>query len=471
MRIVDEHTMLQNNGNTVTEQHLSEFFGKDVKNLGLYTTMNKKLVTSAITEALGNVYAKSSKVDKYNPINKMAFQWRLDKNYIKKIRIVQDADISAGLGDNREIFTMFLAEKYYNVNDTFALDNKTQCRVVATPVRITANKWSYRVVLVNNDLALQVDLNYVSMGKETIYRSNYYPELSERGYSKFVMDTELHRNYISLHRHSKSISQQAAATSKKYLESVEGDEGRRKKVYYGFINGEKVILDEFLQSRDNSQLWAITNFDVHGVCLDQDENGQDVPIGAGLIPQSEAYASRSLYSVMDVGVIKTALDTMTEKSDDVEGNTFVVICNKELYNQVGDALMDYTVARTTGNTFLYSESEGKVDIGATFASFEYQGNKMVFMIDLALTQEHPNYGYGIMLDMAPDANGRPAVQSFTLEGSEMLTGIVPGLGNKDGKTSGIIATGLTGTEFHIAGYSGIGLFNPYRSHIFKQNVI
>ena len=94
------------------------------------------------------------------------------------------------------------------------------------------------------------------------------------------------------------------------------------------------------------------------------------------------------------------------------------------------------------------------------------------MPDRALSQEYPNYGYGIFLDISADLNkGRPNIAAFTLEGSEMVEGKVLGLGGEDGKTSGNVTSGVHASEYHLIGYGCGVIFVPYRSFIVKENVV
>ena len=51
----------------------------------------------------------------------------------------------------------------------------------------------------------------------------------------------------------------------------------------------------------------------------------------------------------------------------------------------------------------------------------------------------------------------------------MITGTMEGLGGADGKTSGKISSGITGSEYHIFGTSGIGFFKPYAAHLVREN--
>jgi len=468
MKIVDKKTVLINNGNTLTDQHLGMYFGKSVKKFGVYASMRPDLSLTAITDALGNVYEKSSsKKDGFTPINSMAFEWEIDSNYIEKVYFTDPATITGGNGANQEVFTVYLNQKYYNMNDTFALDNRQLLFVVAPPKMVVADKWAFKVRLVADSLSTTVVPAYLAGGMGTIYRSNHYPELSERGYTKFVENTETHRQYLTRHRYSIDWSQQYAANGHVYFETEEN----KKKVYYKALKKEKEVLDQFLLGRENSMLFEHSNHDIHGKCLLQDlETQQDIPIGDGLIPQVEKYASLTVYSSMTSSILDTALEGLQDKSQKLTGNTYVIMCNKKMYNDFGRAMKQDDRLTKSNSEFLYSKEHGNVQIGATFDAYEFQGNKLIFTPNKALTQEYPSNGYGIILDLSADiTTGKPALASFTLEGGEILTGTMEGLGGADGKTSGKISSGISGSQYHLMGYSGIGLFNPYKAHIMKEN--
>ncbi len=73
--------------------------------------------------------------------------------------------------------------------------------------------------------------------------------------------------------------------------------------------------------------------------------------------------------------------------------------------------------------------------------------------------------------MTQDMNtGRPAIAAFTLKGGEMITGNLIGMGGADGKTSGTISTSSMASSYHLACYSGVAVFNPYRSFILEESV-
>jgi hypothetical protein len=112
----------------------------------------------------------------------------------------------------------------------------------------------------------------------------------------------------------------------------------------------------------------------------------------------------------------------------------------------------------------------KVDVGNTFSSYHFGGNDLNFVTDRALSQEYDDHAYGIFLDTGADlASGRPNLAMFTVEGSEMLSGNLNGMGGASGKASGEISTGVAGSQYHLMGYSGAVLFNPYKSFILEES--
>lgn len=176
---------------------------------------------------------------------------------------------------------------------------------------------------------------------------------------------------------------------------------------------------------------------------------------------------------MSSDVLDDVLASMVEKSAKPTGNTYTCITNERFYSQFGKIQRaDYRFNAPNDASYLYSKEGGKVKVGAEFASYTLQGNELVFIPDRALSQEYAEYGFAIFLDTSADMKtGRPGLASFTISGSEMITGYVSGLGGRSGKESGgDITSGVHGSEYHILGYSCAVVFNPYKSFILKENV-
>lgn len=471
MKVVDRKTAAQANmGSTRTIQHYNTLLGDKPHKLGLVATMYPELAITALTDAIRNVYFNpKTSSSSFTPINAMAVQWDIDVNYIHKVYITVDGSGGSEVGKGKAPFTVVTETKYYDKNDTFTLENKQQLFVIAPPRQLGPKRWENTCILVGNDYDKYVDARFLAKGRYTRYRSNYHPELSERGYTKYLSNSETHRNFMGRHRTSESVSADYKIREKVYLQVAKKD----KTEYYKMHQHEKDCMDTFMTARNNSCIFSETNFDRNGKCLDQDEKGRDIPMGDGVIPQIERYCDKFLYSQLSSEVLDDIMASMIEKSDRPIGNTYAVICNERVYQQFGRIQKnDYRFNSPNDGSYFYSkEAGGKIRVGQHFDSYTFQGNTITFMPDRALSQEYDQYGFGIFLDTTADLKkGRPNVASFTLEGSEMIEGNVDGMGGQSGKSSGTVSTGVHGSEYHILGYSCCVVFNPYKSFILKENV-
>jgi hypothetical protein len=60
------------------------------------------------------------------------------------------------------------------------------------------------------------------------------------------------------------------------------------------------------------------------------------------------------------------------------------------------------------------------------------------------------------------------ISMFTLEGREMLSGKLKGMGGFSKKRKQYLATSVDGSEYHLLGYSAAVVFNPYNAAIVKE---
>ncbi len=251
--------------------------------LGLVATLYPNLAVNILTDALHNIFYNDKKAaNSFQPINEMAIEWSIDVNYIHKVKIEQDIT-SATPGLNKEPITLVLESKYYDKGDTLALENGQQAFVIAPPVQRGPGKWEHVVILVGNDYSKFFDVRFLKKGKYTRYRSNFHPELSERGYTKYTSNTENHRNHMSRHRASDTVSADYKMKEAVYIEVAKKD----KKEYYKLHKHEADVMSSFLIAKNNACIFSETNYDSNGKCLDQDEAGSDVPMSDGVIPQIE----------------------------------------------------------------------------------------------------------------------------------------------------------------------------------------
>ncbi|MCK5787958.1 MAG: hypothetical protein KAH32_03095 [Chlamydiia bacterium] len=470
MRIVDRRFIDKNIHTTRTRQHFGTLLGEKPHIMGQVVRMYPRLTISNLTEGLRNVYTNKKQQGGFTPINSYAIQWTIDVNYIKKIRIATTVTAPAA----GQIFQVVLEEKYYNKNETFALEDQSQLFIVAPPKYLGPKKWQYSV----RSIAVGASISdaMLTAGRQTKFRSNYHPELSVRGYVKYQFNTETHRNFLSKHRSSDVQSAEYAASQEYYIErGAKKAKGKLEYEYYRLQKLEKDVLESYLWARENHLLFGESNFDANGKCTMQDEKGQDIPIGDGVIKQIERYCEKFVYSVLTTRWLENIMASMREKSPNSIGNSYAFVVNERLYDQIGRLLRDDLrfIGQGDDRHYWTNQNGNKIKVGAHYDSYTFQGNTVVFMVDKILSDEYPDSGYGFCINTGVDqTTTNSGISMFTLEGREMLSGKLRGMGGFSGKESGVdIATSVDGSEYHLLGYSAVTVFNPYNAAIIKESFV
>jgi len=459
---------------TRTYEDFYKFLGARPAFLGVVSKMYEGLTASYLTEALMNIWYNDKKPNKFQQLNSLEFQWEVDVNFIK---IVYLAAAPEGDGSNNSEIILAFTERYYEKFDTFRFeDSRQQCIVLSSPVRKSDNYWEYVCKLIDADYSSLLDSSAVS-GAGTRFVSNIMPELHDQGYAKYQSNIEKHRNWITEHRVDVDWSSRFAILEDVFIKIAKGqDTGVYSEKIFKMNKKEQDALESFMLVRNQGLLWQKTTMDANGKSTIVDPStGRPLIAGDGLIPQIERFASKYAYNTLSISIFNQAMDTMIEKALHDAGNTFMFICNHKMYNQVQNVLGEWMKQNKTAGTFLYSRAAnagggGEVQVGATYTSYEYSGNKVVFRVDRTFSQEYVKGGYGVFIDLTADvASGSPAVEMFTLRGSEFLTNRLTGVGGQNGTTSGEIFSPVAGSKIINSGYAGIGVFSPYRSFILYQN--
>jgi len=476
MKIVNRNVNLENMGNTLTVQHIGEYLGENKARLGTLATLWPDNTLTALTDTLANVFYGENKSRKgFNPVDKYIIEWDIDVNEIPKVYFVGDPVTATQPGADGDIMTVFTDRKYYDPNDTIGLENGQLLFVVSPSERITNEKWAVQTKLVADDSAKIVDVSQLGRGKYSIWKSNHYGELSERGYTKYTSDSQVHRNFMSLHRNSISWSMDYARSEDKYIDTGKKTKKGDQHIWLKLKKKELMTYQNFMLARENNLLDGQSNFDIHGKCLIQDEDNQDVPMGDGAIRQLERYAGITSYADFSTDTFDRIMSTLTSKSDTLTGNSYGFIVNQRLYESFQKAIKNDERIKYSSNNMLYSvKANEDIKVGGNFVTYEYAGNKLVFMPNKGLSSEKRfwNKGYGIAFNLIPDrTNGHPAIANYTMDGGELITGSLIGMGGKDGKSSGDIYSSITGSEYHLAGYSTSVVANPYDGHIIEESVL
>jgi hypothetical protein len=458
---------------THTYEDFYKFLGTKPHMLGIVSRMNTDLTADYLTRSLANIfYNDEKKGNKFQNIDSMYWEWEIEDNYIKRIPFAADVEET---GANGTEITMAFTERYFEKYDIFKIDeSRQQCIVVSQPVRKADNYWEIQVRLIDNSYDTELDTSACQKGMTARFQSNAHPELSEEGYIKEQSSVSKHRNYLTMFRNDASYSELYKLHESTFIKIAQGqNQGDLKETIYKMDPVEKKLLDNFMLSRGQGLLFNKCNINPKTgkpTIVDPD-TGRPIPIGDGLVPQIERFASKYAYSKLTLEVFNTIIRTLNEKQSKSTGNKYHFIMNDKAWNDLQFTLGDYLARFKTDGAYMWSKAaNGYVKIGATYDSYEYGGNQITFTTDRALTREFGNdKGYFLCIDLTADeAKNQPAVAQFSLKGKEFISNSIAGVGGLSGGQSGPVASPVAGSKLIIHGYAGICVFNPYRSFIARE---
>lgn len=457
---------------TRTYEDFYKFLGAKPTRLGVVSRLYPELTASYLTESLRNIFYMDSKSNnKYRNIDSMYFEWEVETNYIKRVELAATPE---GDGCNGTSIFFAFKENYYQKYDIWKADNTfEQFQVISRPIRKADDYWVLECRLITTDLNDKIDPNDYHAGDTTRFQSNAMPELHEEGYVKYQSNVERHRGYISTHRVDDTYSALYKAHENVFISIGKGDgNGKMKETMYKMDTVEKNLLQNFLYVRNNGLLFNKCNVDKNGKATISDpDTGRPIYIGDGIIPQVERFASKYVYNTLTVDAFQTAISMMCQKAEKAEGNKFVFICNEKMWHDIQRTLGSWLANFKTCGTYLWSKAaNGYVNVGATFNSYEYAGNTISFKVDRTFSREYgDNKGFGLFLDLTADkTSGEPAIEMFSLKGGDFISNKLPGVGGLDGLSSGLVASTVAGSKLINWGYSGVAVFNPYRSFILRE---
>ena len=461
MRISGFSTTRPNMPTTRTYEDFMKFLGANPARLGIVSTLYDQYTATHLTEALMNTYTMEKGKKGFQSINSFLIEWDLQAKKIKRVPLIAAPE---GSGVNAGDVKFYFPENYYQKYDTFVVERTRQQFIVLNrPQRLRDNCWLVIAKILDNDYDSVVDPT-TAAGFQTRFVTNYHPELHSEGYTKYQSNCEKMRTYIATHRCDIDMSAMYKPMEDVFIQIGKGNDDDP---VYKMNTAEKECLDSYMEARNNALLWGKSNMDASGKPKIYDEDGRPIVSADGVIAQIERFATKFVFSKLNVGYFEKALQAMVAKSEKPQGNSYMLICNTAFYNEWQRVMNAWIVAHKTDGSFLFSKgSNGYVDLGATYESYTFGGNKISVKIDRCFDVEFPTRKYAALLDLTADAaTGKPAMAFFTFKGGDIIHNVIVGVGGKSGLASGEVSSPVAGSKLVNWGYGGVAVFNPYRSVI------
>lgn len=438
-----------------------KFLGANPARLGIVSTLYDQYTATHLTEALMNTYTMEKGKKGFQSINSFLIEWDLQTKKIKRVPLVAAPE---GSGLNAGDVKFYFPENYYQKYDTFVVERTRQQFIVLNrPQRLRDNCWLVIAKILDNDYDSVVDPS-TAAGFQTRFVTNYVPELHSEGYTKYQSNCEKMRTYIATHRCDIDMSAMYKPMEDVFIQIGKGNDDDP---VYKMNTAEKDCLDSFMEARNNALLWGKSNMDASGKPKIYDEDGRPIVSADGVIAQIERFATKFVFSKLNIGYFEKALQAMVAKSEKPQGNQYMLLCNTPFYNEWQRVMNAWIVAHKTDGSFLYSKgTNGYVNLGATYESYTYGGNTISVKIDRCFDVEFPTRKYAALIDLTADTStGKPALAFFTFKGGDIIHNVITGVGGKSGLASGEVSSPVAGSKLVNWGYGGVAVFNPYRSVI------
>lgn len=486
MRIVSRiSNNVLNSTKTMTIRELSKLFTVAPNMAAKTIRLFPQNSLSMLTEGLGEIYDIKAKSDSFEGINEWSYKWKLRGHQLPKVHLAARSTggaITAGstLGANGQPFVIAFESSYYNPRDIIKLEDGSMLYMVSESTFISEGVFEATVKLISNDPTLTVATDFLVAGKTSGPAGNAYPELSDKGYMNAGMAAEEWINYLTKVRYDWSWSADAAAT-KFLIEDTINHMGQTVK--YNYITDQLWMnaMEQYHFKKEMELIYGKTTMDARGRCFLQDEKGQDIIKGDGVVAQMDR-SCKQTYTKQTIALYEDILADMSLKMPKRTGNTILMTTGVQGYKEFGQVMRtEHKGWVADGNGAYVRTKNGKVQLGAEYNSFTFQGNQIIVSCNNVF--DHPSNVSAVdsegkllesskmlFIDMST-YDGVKNIQLIAKDGRSFVTGELDGIGGQDGKTSGKVGTLLDGSAKAIIGTLGVVMHNPYSSYMLEKVVI
>ena len=470
MRVHQYNNLQGLQGSTVTLQDFSTVLGtkpylaKEV----VKSTTNKNLTLLRIAEDFGGkIYKEKGKVT----IDSMVYDWNVETgSRIPKIKIAEDCnDTDAGKGASE--FAIILERDFYTLGCTIELDNGQQLIVVRKPETLAEGKVRCYVKPITGDRTVFISPSVLTKGSTTRYisKATVSPEMHDFGASyKDEFNIEKHRQWLTRFRMGYSISGDAKLLLPNIIEEAPG-------IYYKQSNIETKLMGDLLESVNRAGLFAEGNMEATTFnCLTTTEDGRPIPIGQGILPQMKAFGNFMPYKAggFSIQKMKDIINEVVSRREQKVDNEIIVLCNYRLFVEIQSALATLAAGYHFGPDD-YNFSKAMKDrwvIGADYAGYRFAGNKLLFMVETAFSNQYPDKGFGIVFNLYAETSSgsKPNVQELSMKGMDLVTNYIDGAGGRSGSTSGVVSSKIHASEVIMFKYSAFVVNDPYGTMFIEE---
>lgn len=439
----------------------------------------ENLTLMRLTQNVSTLVKKELKEGDVRNIESFRFDWRIDAGpRILETTISEDPGTFNFEGNG--VGGLTLKERIFGRGDIIELvDSGYQFRIHENPTSYSHDKHYTPCVLLGTRTDRYLPTGVASVGKRVRFiAGGIVPEASEYG-SYFTMPNrhERHANFISRFRVDGQRSGDFSFQEKIYLERIKrnlANQATGLGEFYTMTTQKKDMMDKLMYSINSGLLFMEGAFDKDMKHLIHEEDGREIPIGQGVIPQIRAYGQFLGYNFFSETLLRKIINMIVDRRPKKTGNDIIFLVNWRLFQEVQRILDALVKQRLTPQDAYLKKDTGKnaYIVGMTFCGYEWAGNKLFVIEDSTLTDRYPDKGYGICFNTrvnTKDGKEVMNIQQYTIKGFEMFDNEILGVGGSTGHSSGAVASVVHASQDVLMAYRGIAVYDPYSTMIIEEN--
>ena len=159
-----------------------------------------------------------------------------------------------------------------------------------------------------------------------------------------------------------------------FVKVVDEGVGNAKAHVFKMPGMKKVLLDNFMDARNNGMIWNKTTMDAQGKCVLHDRQGRDLICGDGVVAQISRYCGKTNYAKLSTSILQQVVQDLADKCEESMGNHFAFVVNDRLFADLQKTCAEFLHQHHVMEQFMFSKFEGeKIKVGATYSAFEWMG--------------------------------------------------------------------------------------------------
>ena len=110
-----------------------------------------------------------------------------------------------------------------------------------------------------------------------------------------------------------------------FVKVVDEGVGNAKAHVFKMPGMKKVLLDNFMDARNNGMIWNKTTMDANGHCTLHDRQGRDLICGDGVVAQISRYCGKTNYAKLSTSILQQVVQDLADKCEESMGNHLTLL--------------------------------------------------------------------------------------------------------------------------------------------------